>query len=283
MNNKITYKMKKNNSIALLLFLSTLFFVSGCTKDAQNIKLPKSDPKLVVGCFISPQDPLITLTLKRSNPIFGSGHSTSNNSMVTDALVTISNGTNAITLSYNGNDEEYQANANLLSIAAGQTYFLTVSTPKGESVSASCTVPVSNITSLIVDFVDTVSTTKTLNVKWQDIPNQVNYYRIVGQTVGSDSNYSDMHADNSLQNDNEKNGKEMSSKLVSNSFGLNSGKIVAYDIYLLNIDAEYYKYQNSLDNYTYDDPFSEPSPVYTNIKGGLGIFAAYQQLYIRKP
>jgi hypothetical protein len=47
-------------------------------------------------------------------------------------------------------------------------------------------------------------------------------------------------------------------------------------IYLLNTDKAYYDYQKSLEKYNSgEDPFTEPSPVYSNISGGLGIFAAY--------
>lgn len=47
-------------------------------------------------------------------------------------------------------------------------------------------------------------------------------------------------------------------------------------IYLLNVDKNYYNYHKSLANYkSGEDPFTETSPVYSNISGGLGIFAAY--------
>ena len=45
--------------------------------------------------------------------------------------------------------------------------------------------------------------------------------------------------------------------------------------YLLAIDDEYRIYENSFDNYTEGEVFTEVSPLYSNIEGGLGIFASY--------
>jgi hypothetical protein len=40
------------------------------------------------------------------------------------------------------------------------------------------------------------------------------------------------------------------------------------------LSEEYYRYFKSIDNYKQQQgPFSEPSAVFTNIKGGLGICA----------
>ena len=296
--------MFKHFFIQSLYFLSaTIALLSGCTKDVTNIKLPETNSKLVVGCFISPKDTVIVVTLSRSNPIFGPNHNNnSNNLLVTDASVTISDDAASVTVPYNSANERYELQSGLFPIMPAQTYSLTISTPKGESVSASCTVPISNLTSLTVDFIDTTITNPNdylrINVKWQDIPNQTNYYRAYGEIIlidpfpssNNDTVPYEMYAPKSVLNDNEKDGKDMAASLEGYiPYGIDNGvqqtvKIIAYDIYLLNIDAEYYKYQYSLDHYSYGgDPFSEPSPLYTNIKGGLGIFAAYQKLYMRFP
>jgi Domain of unknown function (DUF4249) len=53
---------------------------------------------------------------------------------------------------------------------------------------------------------------------------------------------------------------------------------------LWNTSKELYDYQLSLRkfNATSNNPFSEPTPVFTNIKNGLGIFAAYNGYEIRR-
>lgn len=272
--------------ICFLIF-GTLIF-AGCEKTADNIKLPETDPKLVVGCFISPQDEFITVTLTRSNPIFGPGHNNTNTSPVEDASAIISDGTNTVSIPFDNFNMQYELPTTAFGIVAGQTYSLTISTPQGESVSAVCTVPASNINALTVDFTDTASFEKKVTVKWNDLSGETNYYRVTGQIVTTslsspgDTTFNSMwNSTAALHNDHEKDGNEMYTKLQGYGYGGSDYRLVAYDFYLLTVDVEYYNYQNSLDNYTYGDPFSEPSPLYTNIKGGLGIFAAYQQLFVR--
>jgi len=47
-------------------------------------------------------------------------------------------------------------------------------------------------------------------------------------------------------------------------------------IYLLSTDKPYYDFHKSLENFSLGDgPFTEPSFLYNNVNGGLGIFASY--------
>lgn len=279
------------------MYFSTLFlisllvvFLTGCTKTVTNIKLPSSEPKLVVGCFISPQDTMITVTLTRSNPIFGSNQNNSNNIAVSDASVVISTNTSSSSIPFNNVNMAYQLSPNVFPITAGQTYSLTVSTPKGENASASCTVPSSTIASITVDCIDTAvsSFQKKINIRWDDISNETNYYKaaaLINETnsaAGYDT-YNIMYDEYSLKNDVDKNGKEFISKMTGYSYANAAQFKTFYHLYVMNIDIEYYKYQYSLNNYTFQDPFSEASPIYTNIKGGLGIFAAYQKIHKTVP
>jgi hypothetical protein len=57
-----------------------------------------------------------------------------------------------------------------------------------------------------------------------------------------------------------------------------------FSIEVSNITRELYEYQKSLRNFnrTADNPFAEPSPVYSNIKNGLGIFAAFNSTVIKE-
>jgi hypothetical protein len=293
--------MKKYLIIRSYLLLGLLSFMAGCEKDATNVDLPETNPKLVLGCFISPQDTLITVEVGRSNPIFGNNHNTSGHLYVLDASVTLSDGSTSIVLPLVNTGVQqgtYIINASLFPISPGTTYYLTVTTPQGENVSASCTVPISNVTTMSLDYTDTVpsdSYNDPINVtaKWQDIPGQVNYYRVYGSmlmegehisngwTVKDTSN-SEMYGNNfkSLINASDKDGSQLSFRLDGYYFGDGfNTRIVGYGIYILNVDLNYYNYQKSLENYSYGDPFSEPSPIYTNVNGGLGVFAGYQVLY----
>ena len=62
-------------------------------------------------------------------------------------------------------------------------------------------------------------------------------------------------------------------------------KLLSLTMELLNCDQAYYDFHRSLDlNRNSDNPFSEPSLIFTNINGGLGCFAAYNsRVVIYKP
>ncbi len=46
---------------------------------------------------------------------------------------------------------------------------------------------------------------------------------------------------------------------------------------VMNVDVPYYEFHRSLENYNGDNPFTEPSLIYTNVRGGLGVFASYNR------
>ena len=277
-----------------ILICTMLWIVtSGCEKTADNIKLPETKAKLVVGCFLSPQDDTLKLTLTRSNPIFGSDHRRSgSNDDVRDATVSISNGSQSVTLLYNASKFEYEIPASGFSIVPGESYSLNVSTPQGESVSAACTVPVDSIYPITLSF-DTLGNEKSIFMKWDDIKGKVNYYRVFGQKIAvwTDSSISVVqnfytYVSSDLVNDIDADGGSLKAKFIYNLWGGSASGYAyqAIDLYLLHLDADYYMYQNSLNTAEQSayDPFSEPAPVYTNIKGGLGVFCSFQKTYLRK-
>jgi hypothetical protein len=61
-----------------------------------------------------------------------------------------------------------------------------------------------------------------------------------------------------------------------------NSKIKAITMEVYNVDKHYYKYHRSqaVSDDT-DNPFSEPAIIYTNIKGGLGCFGAYNAAQIK--
>jgi hypothetical protein len=49
---------------------------------------------------------------------------------------------------------------------------------------------------------------------------------------------------------------------------------MGYEVWMLNCNYDYYNFHNSLYTNQGGDPFSEPTLMYTNVEGGLGVFAA---------
>jgi hypothetical protein len=284
--------MNGRRRIYFISYLLLAFCIlSSCRKEVTNIKLPNTS-KLVVGCFISPQDTLLTATITRSVPVFGSSAYTAY-PYVWNANVRISDGVHSGTFLFNAIDSNYVLEAKQFPVLPGKTYTLNVSAPSGENVSASCTVPLNQVTSVGLNFVDTTSLVfggsglpakKEIDMNWQDIPGQSNYYLAFAQEATylyGDTIYNYIDSNGvSLFSNIGNNGSQFSIKFI----WTDSSIPIFYDFYVMNISSEYYQYLNSIPNNVISngDPFAVPNPVYTNITGGLGIFTAMQKLHVRK-
>ena len=79
------------------------------------------------------------------------------------------------------------------------------------------------------------------------------------------------------------NGKSYDLKVLTNTYAFdtnNEGEVerkLKFVVYFSSISEEYFYFLKSrnLNNWYKDDPFSEPVPIYSNIKGGAGILGAY--------
>ncbi len=278
----------------IIFILSVSSFLSGCIRTLDEKDLPKVEPKLVIGGYISPQDTIIKIFVGKSVPIFQSGQRFNDNP-VKDAAVLLSGNGVSTSLLYDENLSSYTVPASQYPIIPGATYHLTVSTPAGLFAEAETTVP-QDVNSSLTFSLDTVETSTTygysgkslqISVLWDDILNQNNYYRIYGEIgVLYDStfyqypryNYSDV-----LQFD--------TKTIVIKDIGYVNGKVgpIKADtplekkqfsdisLSLLNTDRNYYEFYKSYDSNYQDNFFSEPQNIYTNVKGGLGVFASYQK------
>lgn len=176
--------------ISLIMLFSGLLM--GCGSLVQEVhpgKLISESPKLVVACFISPQDTLLAAKITQNNPVVGD--TTTLTTEISHATVTLSSGGRSVSLLYNNNspDAFYQADARQFPIVSGQTYTLRVSTPDGRSVTATATVPPPvAISAVRLDSTQATSNgniTKTFFVafRWKDPAGTANFYRIAGTFV----------------------------------------------------------------------------------------------------
>lgn len=286
--------MNKKILIPLLSALLLLSFFSSCERDA-NVDLPETPPKLVVVSFLTPQDTMLTVSVTRSKPIFES-YNVNTSSAVTDANVVMSSGANAIQLTFDATDGLYRAPVTSFPVVAGNTYSLSVTTPRGESASANTTVPAHNgVQGFSVTMTDSlVETTGYYDVHtWfefrvTDYAGEENQYRfftaiIMRDTLTNDT--STVRYRNSLFTDYNADGQQLGQQLEG-QWGMydptSTKKVIGYDCWMLNVNKDYYDFHNSLYNYNGgDDPFSEPTIIYSNMKGGLGVFAAANGSRIR--
>ena len=286
--------------IVSLLFLGSIY-LAGCDSLRQEVnpdRLNREAAKLVVTCFLSPQDTVLAVKVNRSQPVLGESTGSSNTgASVTDATVTLSEGGRTATLRYDARLDYYRADGGQLPVVAGRTYSLVVQTPAGERAEASCTVPESVIVTSVV--LDSALENRFgrqrrryfVRSRWQDPAGHANYYLTTGTygflvndpTVpGSEQfNYLSLNQNNGLLTYYNTDGREMISERLYINIGstISSGqaKITTVTVNLLNIDQAYYQYWDAIKRQPQasDNPFAEPVLIPSNIRGALGFLGAY--------
>ncbi len=232
---------------------------------------------------------------------------------IENAKVLLSSGTNSVSLSYLKKEAVYAIDAKKFKIDAGKTYNLRVEA-NGKVAESSCTIPLDIIKIKKYSIDSTRNPTefgrpayKSLNVnfEWEDLKGKTNLYFVKANiyadfliptsTDGKQVNYKKQKQfyqafwnTEDFQNDTSVDGTtftvrgaidlrtptlNLSGKLYESRLVI--GKIpVRMD--LLNIDENYYKYHLAIRRNRAEDqnPFVEPTPMYSNMKGGLGCFGA---------
>lgn len=252
---------------------------TACESTVTDVTPPQVDPELVVFSFISPEADSILVEVRMTTPVFVGGNL--DNDRVTDATVVIRSASASITLPYRSNGR-YTVHKSLYAITPGTTYSLEVTTPRGHRATAITQIPISNPN---IDSVQEYNVpmglgeNSTMNrIYWQDSPAESNFYRIMSRQVqpdffGSDTSY--FVNDNNLLTDDGKNGLRMTGSVEYYGFEEDSLTDLR-DILLLTTDQPYYKYHVRRINYTGNNPFEEPLPMFDNIDGGVGCFSSYR-------
>jgi len=283
---------KKNNRpfpiLVALCLLGGLFVLSACdddplSKPVNHVQIPYT-PRLVVQSFICPQDSVIRVSVLRTEPTVGKVEVNKGKyDFVKDALVTLSDGTTTVTVPYDKNWSVFRMRAEQLPIVAGKTYYLSVRSPDGLRAEASCTVPAS-----VVD-ISSVKRTREKNdkgrekmvISWQDIAGEANYYRVMIMSYFSNDNYFFLQNELTYDplTDEGKDGQRIFSQRMEYQ---ESYPKYPYVLLLCNVDRPYYEFHRTfaIQVANRDNPFAEPSLMYTNIQGGLGVFAAYNRIEI---
>lgn len=311
--------MKKNNIIfklinlqnfklsVILLIISQLFLLSceSLIKEIDPSFLPETDSKLVVACFISPQDTVLAAKVTETKLLIGTTGDIRED--ITNASVILSDGSKSIRLVYSSKLGYYRALPSELPILVGKTYTITVNTPDGRKVDASTTIP-QNIaiaevkidSAKVDDFQPGNSVTNTeydVKVIWADKAGEANYYRAISEFVFlyrivDSINKKVINApvsaivDLRTIDDKDADGKLLSlnrAYLPTNIGGNIQGqdanlktKLDKIKVGLFQTDIHYYNYHTSLRRQRENNnPFAEPVLLYTNINGGFGCFGAY--------
>lgn len=284
-----------------LIVISQLFLLSceSLIKEIAPSFLPETDSKLVVACFISPQDTVLAAKVTETKLLIGTTGDIRED--IINATVNLSDGNKNVRLVYSPKLGYYRALPSELPILVGKNYTITVNTPDGRQVNASTTVP-NNIAIKEVK-IDTaqsndnqegviVSKTEyTVKLIWQDKAEEVNFYRGISvfETIIQYPNnfgtnrlppYPLIITDLRTIDDKNTDGQLIS---LNRTFEptytpITSGVkyIKQLKVGLFQTDIHYYNYHTSLRRQRENNnPFAEPVLLYTNINGGFGCFGSY--------
>lgn len=295
----------------LLLLCSGTLLLNGCGSLRNEVDpslLGVSSAKLVVSGFISPQDTILAIKVTRSNTVVGDSISllqTGNN--VTNATVTLSEGSKTVNLPYNNLSygdtvtirPYYSIQAQNLPIVAGHTYTLTVTTPYGERATSSCTIP-APVSLSAISALDVVNQRYFVRAQWQDPIGQANYYQLSGifvfinasckscqttsyNTLSFDDDNRGLSSDAGLDGTAIQSGRLYLTSSSAKDF-LSQYKTASVIVNLMSIDQAYYQFQEAVirQRRSRNNPFAEPVLIPSNIQGGLGCFAGYNNAPLTK-
>lgn len=269
------------------LALSTLVLLSAC-EDQFLVKLdrPETEQKAVAFCIIEEGQTEIKCQLTKANAIFGEPPRYYSNPEITyieDASITISGNGESFELGYDAVDKIYKVNVPPSYLEKLKEYTLLINSPSEGILTSSTTIPelgVNNI-DLSVDsiFID--------NGYWE-------YEEYLPKVVFTDDlgegdiynlralcsfdtafqGYNQVGFEVPYIVDETKDGSQM--ERIGRLYKYEDHNYLKFNVVLQKVTKDYMLYHQSVQGsafYYEDDPFSEPVISYSNIEGGLGLFA----------
>lgn len=270
-------------------FFASVFTLITCEEIVDNVDLPDLKPKLVVFSYISPGADSIFAQVSLSRSI--TEPRVFDHPFISDAEVSItqSNG-HRVSLQFDSQKKVYYAAVESAFLVQGAQYRIDVKTPDGKQVDAVCTLPAQNTTLRIIK-VDSVkmemSTSYTFRLEFDDIVGKPDYYRIIPKVIIRhewDGDYQIFEWNANIRHGEEfisakdRDGKTFVVETYAFDWvggGTGGQQLMGMKFYLLATDEHYYHLHRSLERYIPDNPFTEPTIIYSNINEGLGVFAGY--------
>lgn len=269
--------------MALLLF--------SCEKEIE-FKGKSSDPMLVLNC-INESDSTFKVELQRSR--FFMESTNGNFAITTGAVVTLTNVTTGqvYTSSTPGPDGVYSMG---VASVPGNEYSIQVTHPDYETISGKTRIPIATpiLSADTSSYIKEGMAHMKANVKWND-PAGEDFYVMKMAVYDEDQDWDifpelqlasfdlalDSWSSSDLGDENFTNALFFTDELFDGSQktmeirfpDLYLSQQNHYKVILFRVNKETYKYLLSAEKASYgDDPFSEPSKVFTNIEKGFGIF-----------
>ncbi|MGB3617937.1 MAG: DUF4249 domain-containing protein [Catalinimonas sp.] len=296
-----------------ILVCVCLAVLAGCIEDVPERYLPEGVSKLVITSFISPDDTLLAVRVTRSEPILGVRSFTEPFEVIEDATVTITSPEERLQLRFDTDDTSGVYRAAVVDfVRPGQTYTLEVTTPGGERATATCRVPLATdvptpelrLDTIVEDWGGGPTLEQRLNVFWTDAPGLGDYYRVWAQYAFESKQYvyfqgqiyDSVWVSQISEIYFEEAGAVSDAGGDGQRYAVRNGYLGWFGedafarnpratVYLLRTDEDYYRYHRSLELFNRADgnPFAEPAPLYSNVEGGLGVFASYLSVGVEVP
>lgn len=270
------------------LFITLIPVLLSCNSGVELENIPTED-LYSVSSFISPQDTLFRVYLFHANAI-----GTIDNpalALVTDAEVVITDGVLQFdTLLFNKDTDRYEARKKNVAVESLKTYFLKIKLIKGRNLEASCTIPpvpgIPEVTGAREndDYLFQVSWNNPTSFKYFVlIPFGEGFYERTTPLGTRKEQITARLLDDIRFPSDDQAAFNAYEGIVSRAYLADNPRLT---IYLRNVEAnlyEYFKTYQYFDGWDINNEgnlfpnFRDPEPVFSNIEGGVGIFAGYNQ------
>ncbi|MCX6253665.1 MAG: DUF4249 domain-containing protein [Bacteroidia bacterium] len=262
---------------------------ASCETDVEMVNAPEFKQKLVIAGFISPSDEISYFRVTSNRKLYGELNTEEPLGLISGS---ISDGLNEVALDTCRTG--MMLNHEKMQISFGKSYKIKISNAGGLYAEAKCTVPSRRTFKIEADTFSVLremdqfgpypgDTYRSIDfrVSFTDIPGEENFYRIYGKIRGYSRTWDGtgylVFNDDDVISDKGMDGKSIILRTEQNySEYFSSPDSLFVKIYLFNTEKSYYLFHKSLKDYNDgENPFTEASPVFSNITGGFGIFTSY--------
>lgn len=275
----------------ILFFTLTMCCVVSCQNDASNVDYPEFKKQLVVHCFLSSSQSKIVALVSYNQEIYGRFDANYiNKPDLSGVKAYLADGDNEKEFYFK--NDSFFIDASQFPIIDGHKYSLKVKDDKtGLEVNAQCEIPVLKSCDIAIDttsFIQQYDFFSYKQIRFKVNLNTSNMPNTYIRTKNFYTGYEHDEVDPLIQYTNTwilgvrdayikqemKNFQyEVPLELYDYYENLDS---IFFSVHVYQYNYEYYTYKQSIDNYADEDSyFTEISPVYTNINGGLGFFGGY--------
>ena len=274
-----------NNTINIILLCS--FLLLSCKDEIDVSEFTNIENDIVVNCILFPSISEITVFITETENAIGIIPRNKNElyfERIRNAMVQMSSENDTINIPFDTFDEEHEngnigvfkADTSLFPIIAGKTYYLKIKLNNEKEITAQTTIPDAINSKSISSSYNNVS--KRIIIQWKDPEESRDFYTISaeGRALNESNNNTsytvDLEFSSEYLSDQSANETDGMLTVVSDSYETET--FIGVNVSIVTLSIDYYEYFKTVG----DEGFSFfPAPValHTNIKGGVGVFGAY--------